>query len=209
MRRLSFNALARSAIAAFFLLAADAVRSQAKETAGATAQPAGASSAATLRADAPGTPSFVPWGNTQVVVYKSRRTLAVYRGGTFEKEYPVVLGLVPEGRKRHANDARTPEGLYHVVARQPHRRWQWFLEIDYPNAADRRAYESAVRAGRIPDENGAPFAIGSEVGIHGNDRAEEQEKGVDWTKGCIAMRSADIAELASRVPVGTPVWIVE
>lgn len=196
-------------IAAFFLLAADAVRSRAEESAIAPTRPAGASSVATTRADAPDKPSSEPWGNTQLVVYKSRRTLALYRSGNFEKEFPVVLGLVPEGRKRHANDARTPEGLYHVVTRQPHRRWQWFLEIDYPNAADRRAYQAAVRAGRIPDENGAPFAIGSEVGIHGNDRAAEQEKGVDWTKGCIAMKSADIAELASRVPVGTPVWIVE
>lgn len=145
----------------------------------------------------------------QIVVYKSRRTLALYRGGEFVKDFPVVLGLAPEGRKRHANDARTPEGLYHIVANRRHRRWQWFLSIDYPNDADRRAYAQALSVGRIPDEAGAPFAIGGSVGIHGNDRADTQEKGIDWTKGCIAMNSADVAELAPLAPVGTPVWIVE
>lgn len=149
------------------------------------------------------------WGDTQLVVYKSKRTLAVYRHGDFLKEYRVSLGLKPEGRKRHANDARTPEGPYRVVARQRHPRWQWFLSIDYPNESDRRAYRRAVEAGRIPDEDGEPFAIGGSVGIHGNDRPEEQEKGADWTKGCIAMKAEDIAELAGETPVGTPVWIVE
>lgn len=149
------------------------------------------------------------WGDTQVVVYKSKRTLAVYRHGDFLREYRVSLGLQPLGRKRHANDARTPEGLYRVVAGQRHPRWQWFLSIDYPNESDRRAYRRAVDAGRIPDENGAPFAIGGSVGIHGNDRPEEQEKGTDWTKGCIAMKAEDIAQLAGEAPVGTPVWIVE
>lgn len=149
------------------------------------------------------------WGESQVVVYKSKRTLAFYRGGNFVKEYRVALGLQPLGRKRHADDAKTPEGLYHVVGKHRHDRWQWFLSLDYPNEADRRAYEREVRSGRIPDEDGAPFAIGGSVGIHGNDRADAQEKGVDWTKGCVAMKAADIAELAKEAPVGTPVWIVE
>jgi murein L,D-transpeptidase YafK len=149
------------------------------------------------------------WGPVQLVVYKSKRTLALYREGNFEKEYPVVLGLVPVGTKRHEGDARTPEGLYHVTARQRHPRWQYFLALDYPNAADRAAWSSAVKKGKIPDEDGSPFAVGGSVGIHGNDRLVVQEAGIDWTKGCVALRPADIVELAAKVPVGTPVWIVQ
>lgn len=149
------------------------------------------------------------WGKAQIVVYKSRRTLALYREGDFVKEFRVVLGLQPSGRKRHANDARTPEGLYHVVAAQRHPRWQWFLAIDYPNESDRRTYAKEREAGRIPDEDGAPFAIGGSVGIHGNDRPDVQRSRTDWTKGCIAMEAADIGEVAKAAPPGTPVWIVE
>lgn len=209
MRTLPFNALARATALALAIVAADAARSSAERHAGANQPAADSQRIPVASAIAPKNADPEPWGNTQIVVYKSKRTLALYRGGDFEKEFPVVLGLQPEGRKRHANDARTPEGSYRVVGKRRHDRWQWFLAIDYPNRADRRAYEEAVRAGRIPDEDGAPFAIGGEVGIHGNDRAAQQDNGSDWTKGCVAMKAADVAELAARTPVGTPVWIVE
>lgn len=156
----------------------------------------------------PATPAAPKWGPVQIVVYKARRSLALYRFGNFYREYPVVLGMNPEGRKRHAHDARTPEGLYHVVKKRPHERWQYFLDLDYPNDKDRRIYTEEKSAGRIPDEDGSPFAIGGSIGIHGNDRADQQAAGIDWTKGCIALEPADIAEIEALTPVGTPVWIV-
>ncbi|HEY2773038.1 MAG TPA: L,D-transpeptidase [Candidatus Binatia bacterium] len=144
----------------------------------------------------------------EVVVYKSERKLALYRGGRFEREFRVVLGLDPDGAKLHENDARTPEGLYRIIARHPHARWQFYLALDYPNARDRRNYEDARGAGRIPDDHGKPFAIGGSVAIHGNDRLVVQDAGIDWTKGCIALSDPDIRAVAAEVPVGTPVWIV-
>lgn len=156
----------------------------------------------------PATPAPAKWGPVQIVVYKARRSLALYRFGNFYREYPVVLGMNPEGRKRHAHDARTPEGLYHVVKKRPHERWQYFLDLDYPNDKDRRIYTEEKGAGRIPDEDGSPFAIGGSIGIHGNDRADQQAAGIDWTKGCVALEPADIAEIEALTPVGTPVWIV-
>jgi murein L,D-transpeptidase YafK len=149
------------------------------------------------------------WEPVQLVIYKSERTLALYRSGSFEKQYPVVLGLAATGRKRHENDARTPEGLYRVVGKRAHDRWQYFLALDYPNAADRKSYQSELLRGSIPDDDGEPFGIGHSIGIHGNDRESEQRQGVDWTKGCIALDAADIAALAAEVTVGTAVWIVE
>ena len=162
-----------------------------------------------LHVDALADATATRWSPVQVVVYKSKRLLAVYRQGVFETEYPVVLGLAPDGPKRHAFDARTPEGLYRVNGKRAHGRWQFFLSLDYPNAIDRSAYEQAIGQGKIPDENGQPFGIGDSIGIHGNDRATEQDAGTDWTKGCIAMKPDDIAALSAVVVVGTPVWIVE
>jgi lipoprotein-anchoring transpeptidase ErfK/SrfK len=149
------------------------------------------------------------WRGVAIVVYKSKRLLAIYRDGNFEKEFRVVLGLVPEGRKRFASDARTPEGFYHVTASRPHAKWQRFLALDYPNAEDRRRYAADVAHGKIPDLGGRPFDIGGDVGIHGNDREKDQVAGVDWTKGCIALAAIDIEAVAAMAPPGTPVWIVE
>lgn len=188
---------------------ADAAGAATSPRASAGAGAAGRKTAGARAAVAAPAATITAWGPVQLVVYKSKRTLAVYREGNFEKEYPVVLGLVPDGAKRHEGDARTPEGLYHVTARHRHPRWQWFLALDYPNAADRAAWSSAVKKGKIPDEDGSPFGVGGSVGIHGNDRLVVQEAGLDWTKGCIALRANDIVELAAEVPVGTPVWIVQ
>ncbi len=177
------------------------------------ASPAGSAGARASGHDAarsgPATAIDAMAGAAQIVVYKSKRTLALYRGGIFEKEYRVVLGLQPDGRKRHEHDARTPEGRYRIVASRPHERWQRFLALDYPNADDRKSYAAEVRAGTIPDEEGAPFGIGGAIGIHGSDREDDQAAGKDWTKGCIAMSAADVEELVEAVPVGTTVWIVK
>jgi len=188
--------------------AESSAESSARETKPGVARPQAARSGATARAGADDE-TATAWGHVQIVVYKSTRSLALYRSGTFEKEYPVVLGLAPLGRKRHAYDARTPEGLYRVVGKRVHDRWQYFLALDYPNANDRSAYAQELRRGTIPDEDGEPFGIGDEIGIHGNDRQAEQAAGVDWTKGCVALNAADMAELAPKIPVGAPVWIVE
>jgi len=150
------------------------------------------------------------WGPVQVVVYKSERTLAIYRFGNFYREYPVVLGANPIGRKRFMYDARTPEGEYHITDKRSHDRWQYFLALDYPNEKDEQIYRDEVRRSLIPrEDDGALFPIGGNIGIHGNDRPDEQARGVNWTQGCIAMQGPDIAEVYALVTVGTPVWVVK
>ncbi|HYC53831.1 MAG TPA: L,D-transpeptidase [Candidatus Binatia bacterium] len=150
-----------------------------------------------------------PWGPLQIVVFKKERKLKVYRFGQLDREYSVVLGLKPDGRKRFAFDARTPEGKYHITGKRPHGRWQYFLAIDYPNDADKALYATELQSGLIPALRGRPFGIGSDLGIHGNDRPQEQASGQNWTKGCVAMGEQDIADLYSIVEVGTPVWLVQ
>lgn len=143
-----------------------------------------------------------------VVVTKHARRLELYRRGGLVGAFPVVLGARPDGPKRYEGDMRTPEGIYRVTGKRLHGRWTYFIEIDYPNDADRRAYESDAAAGRIPLFAQELPGLGGRVGIHGNDRPRDQASGRDWTKGCIAMRNEDVAVLYDLVDVGTPVVVL-
>lgn len=152
--------------------------------------------------------AVVSQNSVAVVVTKHARRLELYRRGGLVGAFPVVLGARPDGPKRYEGDMRTPEGVYRVTGKRLHGRWTYFIEIDYPNDADRRAFESEAAAGRIPLFAQALPGLGGRVGIHGNDRPRDQASGRDWTKGCIAMRNEDVAVLYDLVDVGTPVVVL-
>jgi hypothetical protein len=69
-----------------------------------------------------------------VVVEKAFRRLTVYADGLPARTYDVALGRAPVGAKVRAGDLRTPEGLYHVEARNPASRYHRALRLSYPNA---------------------------------------------------------------------------
>lgn len=150
----------------------------------------------------------VPDAGVALVIRKGMRQLELYRDGNVEKAFPVVLGPRPEGRKRFQGDMRTPEGMYRVSEKKSHERWQFFIGIDYPNPHDQSAYERDLEAGLIPVIDGERVPVGGGLGIHGNDRPEDQIDGTDWTRGCIAMRNADVGELYRSVDIGTPVLVI-
>jgi len=151
---------------------------------------------------------IVKGSSVAVVVTKHSRRLELYRRGGLVGAFPVVLGARPEGPKRYEGDMRTPEGVYRVTGKRLHGRWSYFIELDYPNDADRRAYETEAADGRIPLFARQLPGLGGRVGIHGNDRPGDQAAGQDWTKGCIAMRNEDVAVLYEFVDVGTPVVVL-
>jgi len=151
---------------------------------------------------------FIDLQPVAVVVTKHTRRLELYRRGGLVGAFPVVLGPRPAGPKRYEGDMRTPEGVYHVTGKRIHGRWSYFIEIDYPNDADRAAFDSEAAAGRIPLFAQQLPGLGGRVGIHGNDRPRDQASGRDWTKGCIAMRNEDVAVLYDLVDVGTPVVVL-
>ena len=98
-------------------------------------------------------------------------------------------------------DNATPEGRYRIIRKRGRgeTRYHRALEIDFPNAEDRRAFTAAKRDGRIP----ANARIGGLIEIHG-----DGGKGADWTNGCVAMTNTTMEELFRQVAVGTPVTIV-
>lgn len=133
-----------------------------------------------------------------LLIDKSERTLWVYQDGRVIRTYGgLQYGDRPRGHKRFEGDERTPEGRYTITYGNPQSRFFLSLYIDYPNAAD-RAYAAA--RGRSP---------GGLIFLHGQPNslpAGRRMKG-DWTDGCIALTDAQMAELWSLVPDGTPIEI--
>jgi murein L,D-transpeptidase YafK len=142
-----------------------------------------------------------------IVVRTACRTLDVYRHGDRIRSYPAVFGFGGLQDKLHEGDMRTPTGLYAIVARRRHPRWQRFLLLDYPNLRDVQRYEVAMQSGSIPMLGNRTAGVGGAIGIHGTDKPHDNRKNFDWTHGCISISNADVEDLARLVPNGTPVLI--
>ena len=133
-----------------------------------------------------------------VLIDKSDRKLWVYQNGKVIRTYSgLQYGDAPLGHKRFEGDERTPEGKYTIDYGNPQSSYYLSLHITYPNAAD-RAYADA--RGRSP--GGLIFLHGQPNGLPFDARVPG-----DWTDGCIALANAEIAELWSLVPDGTPIEI--
>jgi hypothetical protein len=140
-------------------------------------------------------------GGVAIVVWKADHMLMVYRAGRLVRRYTTELSYNWVPPKRFAGDGAIPEGSYRVVEKKlgVETMYHKALLVDYPNSADRRAFERAKGRGEI----GASAAIGGLIEIHG-----EGGRGLDWTRGCIALRNSEIDELFGMVQIGTPVAIV-
>lgn len=134
-----------------------------------------------------------------IVVQKSRHTLTLYSWGHPVRTFLVALGTNPVGDKIRQGDGRTPEGLFHIDARNPESRYYKSLHISYPDAAHIRAARS----------RGVP--AGGDIMIHGLPPryafVGAAHRDYDWTEGCIALTDQEIDELWQEVPDGTPIDI--
>jgi len=154
----------------------------------------------------------LPWAAGEdyfVVIRKSCRTLDVYRRGERLRSYAAVFGLGGRGSKLYEGDMRTPTGLYMIIDKRPHARWDQFLLLDYPNVQDLHRYWLAMESGNLPRSGDGYAGVGGAVGIHGTDKPGLNDRGVDWTWGCISLANRDVDDLARLVPVGTLVLIDE
>lgn len=136
-----------------------------------------------------------------IVVDKVAHRLYLYVNGRLQQTYDVDLGPSWLGPKRHEGDLSTPEGRYRVTRKRDRGATSYFLalEIDYPNDEDRRRFREARAQGVLPPD----ARIGGRIEIHG-----EGGRGVNWTRGCVALHNADMKALFDATRVGTPVTIV-
>lgn len=146
----------------------------------------------------PGSNAFAPTARAdQIVVTKSSRSMQLMSGGQTLASYRVFLGFTPHGHKMRSGDGRTPEGRYWIDRRNPRSEFYLSLGISYPNAQDvARAHAMGVDPG-------------GDIFIHGEpDYASRGRIRGDWTAGCIAVTNAQIEEIWSLVPTGTPITIL-
>jgi len=133
-----------------------------------------------------------------VVVEKGEHRMTLYAAGEALGVYQVAIGKT-EGKKERIGDFKTPEGLYHIDAKNPNSRFHLALHVSYPNADD------LARARQIG------VATGGDIMIHGlpngQGKAGAAHRNYDWTNGCVAVTDQEIEEIFGAVPVGTPVRI--
>ena len=134
-----------------------------------------------------------------MLVLKRERRMQLLRGGEVLREYPIALGGDPLGPKRKRGDRRTPEGEYVLDWRKENSDYHRAIHVSYPNQDDvRRAEELGVHPG-------------AGIMIHGLPNGEgwigEAHRGMDWTRGCIAVTDQEMDEIWELVDDGTPIEI--
>ncbi|MBC8756526.1 L,D-transpeptidase [Kordia sp. YSTF-M3] len=141
----------------------------------------------------------------RILIDKSDYTLSVFASDTLVKEYAVVFGGNPTGDKHKEGDKRTPEGVFGMRDKYPHRNWSKFIWIDYPNADSWKKFNQRKADGIIKDGE----TIGGEVGIHGvpdgMDHMIDDKR--NWTLGCISMKNAAINEIYPYITKRTQIKI--
>lgn len=130
---------------------------------------------------------------TWVHISKSACTLSVRYNALIVKSYPVVFGTNPVDDKRYQGDGCTPEGEFLLTDKYPHKRYGYFIFVNYPTADSYRKHREAQKAGKVPGGMG----VGGDIGIHGVPPGYDYE--IDnlnhWTVGCIAMKRGDVQDL--------------
>lgn len=148
-----------------------------------------------------GTPPPVAMEQADLItVSKVTREMHLYRDGVVLRTYRIAMGPNwDQGHKQAEGDQRTPEGRYEIDWRNPRSIAHLSLHISYPAPEDRQAAE---QIGRDPGGNimihGLPNGWGFLGAVHHL---------IDWTDGCIAVTNAEMREIWSLVPNGTPIEI--
>jgi murein L,D-transpeptidase YafK len=134
-----------------------------------------------------------------ILILKEKHRLWLLKGSKIVKSYAIALGSGGLAPKRSQGDRRTPEGLYHIDARNPASRFYLALHISYPEEADKKR---AQELGLDPGGNIMIHGLGKRFRSVG-----AKHRCYDWTNGCIAVTDSEIEEIWRLVPDGTPVEI--
>lgn len=144
-------------------------------------------------------------GDIYIVVLKSNYELQIYDSLGWFASYPVVFGSKSLDDKMMEGDRKTPEGVYHIVSKRPHDKWDKIMDLDYPTQTDLAKFKDRKAQGLIPRN----AQIGGGIAIHGT--WEHDDNAVDayqnWTNGCISLKWEDMDEVYQKAPVGTKVVI--
>jgi len=135
----------------------------------------------------------------RILIVKGERKLYLLQDDRVLKTFDVALGLIPNGAKEREGDFRTPEGEYHVEAKNPDSDYFLAIKVSYPNARD------------IAHARALGVDPGGQIMIHGqpnNPKYDERRyQNWDWTDGCIAVSNSDMVDIWLMTSESTPIEI--
>lgn len=146
-----------------------------------------------------------PVAPIRIEVSKSDYELKVYDARGWYATYPVVFGNSSLADKCMEGDRCTPEGSFKIVNKRVHNKWDRYMGLDYPTKESLARFYELKKQRKIP----ASATPGAGVGIHGTWPHDDYmiDRYTNWTNGCISLKNADIEDLYSYIPLGTPVYI--
>lgn len=160
----------------------------------------------------------------EIVIVRGDKKLLVRQNNVVIRSFDVALGSGGRRAKEIEGDRLTPTGSYRIMQVRDSDQFYLFMHLNYPNVDDAK---NALQQGRIdrvlyrkilgahiynelPPQN---TPLGGAIGIHGIGDETDEKLGIhelsNWTRGCIALRNAEVRELKKYVQVGTPVIIVD
>jgi murein L,D-transpeptidase YafK len=147
----------------------------------------------------------MPQSPMYIVINKKKYELSVYDAQGWFATYPVVFGNPSLEDKKMEGDRNTPEGSFKIVQKNVHYKWDRYMGIDYPTKESLAKFSARKQRGEIP----ASAKPGGGIGIHGTWPGEDivVDRFTNWTNGCISLKRADVEDLYSYLPIGTPVTI--
>ncbi len=131
----------------------------------------------------------------------------------------IAIGSNGAAERRSRGDETTPLGEFTITDIRPSKRFELFMEINYPNREhteraflEERISKEEYNSLRVNLDQGTPppqdTSLGGFLGIHGLGwSSPEIHKAVNWTDGCIALTNEQLDELADWVSVGTRVVV--
>lgn len=124
--------------------------------------------------------------SSKIIINKGTNQLALVENGQFNGIFPVATGRQP---------TYTPEGVFQVVCKITN---PYYARLKIPGGHPGNPLGKYWL--------GLSVGGGHQYGIHGN--ANPASIGKYASAGCIRMHNSDIAWLFKRIPVGTPVEII-
>ncbi len=159
-----------------------------------------------LQDQSPELASLIPKGTPiAVLIDKSDYTLQIFAADTLVKTYAVVFGGNPIEDKLRQGDQCTPEGVFKINSKYPHKSWSKFIWLNYPTQDSWKKHSQAKKEGLIPSN----AKIGGEIGIHGVPEGSDFaiDKRINWTLGCISLKNADVNEIYPFIDTSTHITI--
>ncbi len=157
----------------------------------------------------------------RIVVHKSKLKLELFDANRLVKTYDCFTGT-HAGDKEREGDRKTPQGIYHIVYKNPESKFHLSLGLDYPNKEDaqrglatgllnQEQYTKlldAIEHGDMTREKTQNMVwktpLGGEIFIHGGADGRNPTHG---SAGCVVVRNEDIDELYAICMEGTEVKI--